>query len=328
MVHLYTKSHSAFDYVTVLAPIKKQGGSTKGLNSLTAKLQTLEKQAGIENGSCNARKCSYECVKHFFQQYGDSHQHLPFWMFAEITDFGYMGLFYRSLYKSQANGICSQLATIWDITPETLESWLTCINTLRNTCAHHGRVWNNGWGLKPKLPKRNEKGRRDWYKVYSTERQKWINPKGASPKLGFDQSKTGVLLFICRYLIKKIAPQSQWHVRVEELFKEFESCGINFRSMGLPEHWQEHPLWKDDDAVQVKLNLKDEILWRIEKAAEQEGLTPSEWASKKIIESMKQVQAYAQKNKISEVQAFKELYPQEGWVSKRPLCIKATFQRE
>lgn len=225
LVYLYTQQYSPFHYAD--EPLH------------AARLKSLEEQASISNGTCDDQKCKYECVKHFFHKYGDSHTHLPFWMFAEIADFGFMSLFYKNT-KSEMQ---KSLAHVWSITPMTLISWLQCLNSLRNTCAHHGRIWNNGWGLKPKFPHWNERGQHVWYYQYSPEKQRWLYNK-QQVKPSFEQTKTSAFLFICRYLLKKIAPQSQWHKRVEALFHEFEHRGIDFSRMGLPEHWQKHPLWK------------------------------------------------------------------------------------
>lgn len=35
-----------------------------------------------------------------------------------------------------------------------LESWIRCITVLRNCCAHHARIWNRRFALKPQLPNR------------------------------------------------------------------------------------------------------------------------------------------------------------------------------
>ncbi len=226
LVDYYTQKHSPFDYI-----LEPPSG---------ARLATLEMQAGIIDGECNFRNCKYTCVRHFFTKYGDKHKHLPFWMFAEIADFGFMALF----YKGASSHIQKCVANEWGITVPTLISWLGSINTLRNTCAHHARTWNKAWGLKPKLPNWSEKHQRAWYCQYCEEKQLWVNSSSSTARPSIDQTKTAALLFICRYLMRRIAPKSSWHKRVEALFEAFKESGINFRTMGLPNHWQRHPLWR------------------------------------------------------------------------------------
>ncbi len=234
LVDYYTQDHSPFDYVQ-----EPQCGT---------RLATLEKQAGIVDGRCDFKNCKYACVQHFFRKYGDYHQHLPFWIFAEVTEFGFMSLFYRGASFS----LRTRIAKEWGLTSPTLISWLSCLNSLRNTCAHHGRIWNNGWGLKPKFPHWSNKRQRVWYCQYSEEKQLWEYVRNADARPSIDQTKTAALLFICRYLMRQIAPLSRWHGRVEALFAEFEDSGINFRTMGLPLHWQRHPLWRGR-AAQVRV---------------------------------------------------------------------------
>ncbi|MEG0836446.1 MAG: Abi family protein [Akkermansia sp.] len=60
----------------------------------------------------------------------------------------------------------------------------------------------------------------------------------------FHSRSTGTLLYICKYLLSYIAPQSQWKARAERLFAEFAPLGIGIEHMGLSVHWQAHPLWK------------------------------------------------------------------------------------
>ncbi len=227
LVDYYTRNRSPFDYVN-----EPQCGT---------RLATLEKQAGIVNGQCDFKNCKYTCVRHFFTKYGDRHGHLPFWMFAEIADFGFIALFYKGASKD----ILRLLTSEWGLTASTIISWLGSLNTLRNTCAHHSRVWNKAWGLKPMLPRKHEKDHQLWFCQYSERKQLWEYVRTANNRPSLDQTKTAALLFICRYLMRRIAPHSRWHMRVVELFTEFKDAGINYRAMGLPPHWHRHPLWQD-----------------------------------------------------------------------------------
>lgn len=231
LVYLYTEKHSPFEYA---AP-----SSFPNWSFCEDKIRKIEEQAGIKNGSCT-EKCRYECIKHFFRKYGDSHQHLPLWMFSEISDFGFTSLF----FDHAGRDIQTEIAKEWEVTPEVLRSWMRSLNTLRNTCAHHGRLWNNLWGTPPKLPLWHSQ--RGWYAQYSLEKGQWILPrdkKNIQPS--FAQDRTAMLLFICRYLLKKIIPCTEWPKRMEKLFSDFSDKGIDFSNMGFsnPE-WQKHPIWK------------------------------------------------------------------------------------
>ncbi|MFQ9834257.1 MAG: Abi family protein [Akkermansia muciniphila] len=175
------------------------------------------------------------------KKYGDSHQHLPLWMFSEISDFGFTSLF----FEHAGRDIQTEIAKEWAVTPEVLRSWMRSLNTLRNTCAHHGRLWNNVWGTPPKLPPWHSQ--RGWYARYSLEKRQWILPQNnKSIQPSFAQDRTAMLLFICRYLLKKIIPCTEWPKRMENLFSDFSNKGIDFPNMGFSNsEWQKHPIWKN-----------------------------------------------------------------------------------
>jgi hypothetical protein len=114
------------------------------------------------------------------------------------------------------------------------------LNTVRNACAHHSRVWNRIWGTPVKLPPKNKFP--DWYVIW--DGTAWVSPlHGAKGAPVFPQDRTGVILVICRFWLGLIAHTSQWHGRVFDLFDLYPS--IPLHSMGLPQEWREHPLWKD-----------------------------------------------------------------------------------
>jgi hypothetical protein len=52
----------------------------------------------------------------------------------------------------------------------------------------------------------------------------------------------GLTLMILRCMVRKIAPQSMWHQRVEALFEKYPD--VSRAAMGFFEGWENHPLWK------------------------------------------------------------------------------------
>ncbi len=86
LVDYYTRSHSPFDYLNNQHAAKR--------------MAELERQAGIVNGQCDFAHCKYACVHHFFSKYGDKRDHLPFWIVAEIMEFGFMAVFYQRMPHS------------------------------------------------------------------------------------------------------------------------------------------------------------------------------------------------------------------------------------
>ena len=183
---------------------------------------------------------SPDYVKHFVQKYGDEHPYLPLWMAIGISDMGFAIYF----YIHSAKQIRTNIARQWDTTPKTLESWLRALNLLRNDCAHHARVWNKHFASNPSLPRITEEPR--WHYVYSDKAHKWVKPliklKG-QPSLQHSSNTIAYLIFICRTLLRYVAPHSQWYMRLQTLLENYEAQGVNTCRMGLPQHWQSHPLW-------------------------------------------------------------------------------------
>jgi Abortive infection bacteriophage resistance protein len=72
----------------------------------------------------------------------------PSWMVSEILDFGKLSKVLASLaHAKDKKAIASAFNTSYSI----LESWLWSLTILRNTCAHHGLVWNRIFTHSPKF---------------------------------------------------------------------------------------------------------------------------------------------------------------------------------
>ncbi len=157
-------------------------------------------------------------VKHFDRVYGDHHSHLPLWMACELmtceTALQFIYAVDRSIVKSVADD--------FGFPDEQLLSWTKAFFTLRNSCAHHARIWNRVFGVKPSVPGKNKNPQ--WH----------VAP-------GFSNDKIGLMLTVCHVWLGKISPTTQWKARLLTLFDEFSEIPIS--EMGLPPNWRNHPLW-------------------------------------------------------------------------------------
>lgn len=157
-------------------------------------------------------------VKHFRDKYGKDHAHLPIWMAAETMTFGSV----LSLFKGSSHRIKQAVSSLFGMPDRVFDSWLMALNTIRNICAHHGRLWNRELGVKPVIPLAT--GYPDWH----------------TPVVVQNNRMFGVLT-ICRYCLSRIAPQSHWADRFRVLLAEFTRIPI--RSMGFPIDWEKCPIW-------------------------------------------------------------------------------------
>lgn len=162
--------------------------------------------------------------KHFTSKYGDNHRSLPLWMAAELMSMGSLLTFYKGCSKD----IQGAVAEHFGVVRELLLTQLLSLNAARNICAHHSRLWNRILGYAPGLPQKNK-------------HPEWHLKDNDGNKL-LTNNRSGILLMLCRSFLAQISPTSEWRGRVEQLFSEFPKIPV--ASMGLPEDWLNHPLWK------------------------------------------------------------------------------------
>ena len=176
-------------------------------------------------------------ISHYEEFYKEAH--LPIWMAAEFMDFGDLTYFIKYSNKAVKNSIAKNIG----LPSIVLDSFLRSLNTLRNACAHHMRIWDRTWGTRPMLP--NRICDIHWYAYYHV---KWRLPRFEHIKQScgsIETSHIGFLLFICRYLLNIISPECEWHISMNDLFNRYVVTPEELRMMGLPIQWNSHPLWQD-----------------------------------------------------------------------------------
>lgn len=157
-------------------------------------------------------------IRHFQEHYPAS-EHLPIWMATEIMSMGDVATMYRGLCDRDR----SEVSEVFGVTNPVFLSWLTALQTVRNICAHHSRLWNRTLAKIPQLPARGTHA--TWYTVK------------------FSLNRVFAALTICNYMLTIISPStSTWPSRVMALILK-EHPVIPIRDMGFPSRWQEFPLW-------------------------------------------------------------------------------------
>lgn len=156
-------------------------------------------------------------AKHFASVYGDSHELPPYWMIVNLMDFG-MAL---TLFRGAPVGVRNRIAGELGVSAKVAESWLVTLNTVRNCCAHHGRLWNKTLGTKPMIPRDDPA----WHKPHEVGNHKMFGT-----------------LTVLSYLLETIAPGTSWRTRLLDLLEE-RLPREEWRPMGFREGWEECPLW-------------------------------------------------------------------------------------
>lgn len=157
-------------------------------------------------------------IRHFKNKYGDQHEYPPIWMVAEILSFGSI----ISLYNNMDIKLQKKVIENFNIPLPVVKSWFLSLNTVRNVCAHHSRLWNKRLGIKVKLP--NDRKYKDWHIVE------------------IPNDKIFVVLTIINFFYKSIFGNPEFQDYVKELLSDYDF--INFKQMGIPDNWNESPLWK------------------------------------------------------------------------------------
>jgi len=156
-----------------------------------------------------------EFVTHFSDKYGDTHSALPIWMAVETMTFGMM----RQLYGAVSPTVKATIAASLGVHDTVLSSWVEVLNLIRNMSAHHGRLWNRTMGVRPKIPQKDAA----WHQPVEIHNDRMFG-----------------ILTICRYCLKRIAPQSKWQTRLEDLFNASPSIPIHM--LGFPADWKSSPM--------------------------------------------------------------------------------------
>ena len=173
----------------------------------------------LEHCETQYSRSSEPFVRHFKEKYGDCKELPPYWIMVNLMDFGTM----LRLYKGASPEIRNALASKLGVTTRVLKSWLVALNTTRNICAHHARLWNKGIGTRPVIP--NKEKSPEWYEPFPIR-----------------ADRTCGILTILSYLLERVAPDTSWRAKLFDLQDTRSVDELN--RMGFTEGWKESPLWK------------------------------------------------------------------------------------
>ncbi len=157
-------------------------------------------------------------VQHFRGKY-TAEKDLPLWMACELMTFGSIFTLFRGL----DDGLKKAVGRQYGVSDVVIESWLRTMNQVRNLCAHHARLWNRVFGLRPQIP-------------YARKHPEWHDP------VAITNDRLFGVLTVLHYLLKQVAPRSHWRQRLEKLFSDYHDIPLPF--MGFPANWKESPIWQ------------------------------------------------------------------------------------
>jgi abortive infection bacteriophage resistance protein len=206
IIYHHSQAYGAFGYT---APVYLPNLDNKQYSSFMIK---------IEEATSRSKEAF---VEHFKKTYGDTHSLLPLWMTAEIMTFGMMLTMFRGIEMKLQQAIARE----YYIPDKVLLSWLVAINTIRNVCAHHGRLRDRALDYTPMIPRVNKY-------------PQWHDP------VCIPQDRIFGILTILKYMMNSIAPQSGWSERFKALLGKYPEIPIT--SMGMPDNWRQCPIWANE----------------------------------------------------------------------------------
>jgi abortive infection bacteriophage resistance protein len=211
LAYLHAERHGPFGYAD--DPTTLPG---LNLNDRTKFLEYFREQLS---------KSSEDFVEHFRNKYGSDHNDLPIWVACELMTFGNLFTFFRGCKAD----IQKEVARRYGVSDVVCESWLRSLNTIRNICAHHARLWNRELGTKPMIPNKDPKWR------YETA-------TASGPQtLSLPNHRVFAILTICRVCLEVIASGNSWTERLHRLIKDHPLVPI--AGLGMVPDWSKHPLW-------------------------------------------------------------------------------------
>ena len=159
-------------------------------------------------------------IKNHFAKY-DSPDIPPAWKTLEVISFGTLGKLFSNFNDNAVKKIVARSFNI----PQHryLESWTASLAALRNCCAHHARVWNRVFPIKPQLPG-SKKMRSLWFD---------------SSKVA--QNRLFAILCCLLYWVNNIQPENSVKTDIIKLLEKYPIVDVS--AMGFPTGWENEPIW-------------------------------------------------------------------------------------
>jgi len=163
----------------------------------------------------SVRRSQEEFVKHFRSHYSD--QYLPLWIAVETMSFGNTMTMALNLHRADKKSFARR----YGVAPVVMDSWLSTLSYIRNSCAHHARLWNRALAIKPLIP--DKRHRPEFYQP------------------SFYNSRIFAVMTIVQYLLKIVNPMDGWKADVMALLGRYPTVPLD--QMGFPQDWQQSPIW-------------------------------------------------------------------------------------
>lgn len=180
----------------------------------------LHWESNLDKLKEEVRRSDETFIKHLTQTYEETLP--PVWAVCEVMSLGVLSRWYSNLKPMPTR---RAIASVYEIDERVMESWLHHLTFIRNTCAHHSRLWNREFTITPKLPR--------------------SKPTHLTGEFIVHSRKLYNTLVILLHFMDIIAPRHHWRKRLVGLITDHAAP---VSAMGFPEDWHRRAIWKDGAA--------------------------------------------------------------------------------
>ncbi len=160
-------------------------------------------------------------IEEHFRKYSEP-ELPPVWKTLEVVSMGMLSKLYTNFVDaSTKHAIAHEFGLNHH---KFLRSWLECLAVLRNCTAHHARLLNRVFPVKPKMPRNMPNA---WITDFSF-REQTLYPQ----------------LCYLAYWLNSISPENTFVADFKNLLNQHPS--VNPRMMGFPINWEQEPLWESN----------------------------------------------------------------------------------
>jgi abortive infection bacteriophage resistance protein len=170
-----------------------------------------------------------EFIAHFADTYGMDRP--PIWAACEVMTFGLVSNFTKQIKDA---ALRQRIADTYGLDEIVYVSFLHHLNTVRNACAHHGRLWNKRFTVSMEPPHTKPAAL-----VSSFDPVPPASPTNKNPKAPNKIYNTLVML---AHLMDIIDPPAIWRHRLRDLIQN-QSFPVASH-MGFPANWLSLPIWQ------------------------------------------------------------------------------------
>ena len=151
-------------------------------------------------------------IEHYYGRY-DQPEMPPSWMLFEALPFGVVSMATKRLEISRRKKVAGTL----NIPEPAMKSWPHCLSYVRNLCAHHSRLWNRTFTIKPFVTKQHSADLIPNDRLYAQ-------------------------IVVTQILMRHISPDSRWRDRIAALLAEHPS--LTPERLSFPADWADRQIWR------------------------------------------------------------------------------------